>query len=351
VQLGASLLLDLFAFLLEEFAFKLHLLALLFLSLLVEEIVALRGLDLHSGVGLLQQGLLGLGDNAVQECSHCVAEVVLLEHVFVQAVVHLAPHYDGGGLRKEALVPQLLEALVLEFLQLGLGNDAADLLLVRQFLLFLHDRQLLLAPADFVFTPALFFLQTLSLQQFGITQSFELELVLLHGLKFLLLKHFHATLLQRLAHDHLQDRLNLSVEVEQVPVPDLCLHIESILARDEAGSRGSVDLEVCLDVNSSIRGFVLKFEGLEDGVISTDAVHTDVLAAVHWLRSTLALDLLELLILLLCALLGLHDSRVLLHVGDDHGRLGVAPDYAPVEHDVGGLLFGFFLKGVSLLLF
>lgn len=67
MQLGASLLLDLLAFLLEEFAFQFHLFPLLLLSLLVEEVVALGGLDLHTGVGLLQQGLVGFSDDAIQE--------------------------------------------------------------------------------------------------------------------------------------------------------------------------------------------------------------------------------------------------------------------------------------------
>ena len=91
-------------------------------------------------------------------------------------------------------------------------------------------------------------LESLSLDQLGITHLLVLFLLCLHGRKLVLFEHFHAGLLERLKAEHVEHGLNLPVKVEQlvILIEDLggltvlfCGHL-----RLEERHRGPVEVEL-----------------------------------------------------------------------------------------------------------
>mmetsp|Transcript_1985 Transcript_1985/g.4512 ORF Transcript_1985/g.4512 Transcript_1985/m.4512 type:complete len:237 (-) Transcript_1985:241-951(-) len=126
-------------------------------------------------------------------------------------------------------------------------SSCSDLLrhcpLVRQsFSLLLNTPLLLLR------TPDLRSLHPLSLCKLGCSDLIELLLMGPHVLQLLLLQDLHQALLQRLAHNDLQDRFDFEVKVEQFPFEDLCFTVHSSFLRYEERCRRSVHERICLSI-------------------------------------------------------------------------------------------------------
>ncbi len=75
---------------------------------------------------------------------------------------------------------------------------------------------------DFELAPVLEGFQLLCLHKFGVSQLLELPLLFLCHTQLLFFQRLHAGTFDDLAAKHLEDGLNLAVEVEQFSVIHLC---------------------------------------------------------------------------------------------------------------------------------
>jgi len=210
--------------------------------------------------------------------------------------------------------------------------------------------------------PLLGLLEALGLGELGVADLLKVLLVRLHRRELLLLHHFHHRLLQRLAHEHLEDRLDLGVEVEEVAVVDLRLDVDARLHRDEDRRRKLVHERVGLrrergwGVSAAAgvargergrrgrrraRGARLRVNVDLDGPVGELLevllrLHVDVLAAVDRLRRRRLAHGFYLLRRVVCSLrLPLHLELLGLRGGgQDLRRVRVAADHPLVVHDV-----------------
>ena len=106
--------------------------------------------------------------------------------------------------------------------------------LLRQASLFLLDLALLRG------------LHALRGHQLGVANLFEVVLVRAHRRQLLLLAHLHQALLERLAHEDLEEGLDLEVEVEQVPGLNLRGRVQARLGGHEQGRGRAVHERVGL---------------------------------------------------------------------------------------------------------
>ena len=112
-----------------------------------------------------------------------------------------------------------------------LANDAGDVLLMSCRALLLPCLLLVSTATALSLHTSLGSLEPLRLDQLSVADLLVLFLLVLHDRQFGLFKHLHARLLQRLQAEDVEHGLNLSIEVEQLPVIVENLRLLAVLLR------------------------------------------------------------------------------------------------------------------------
>ena len=182
-----------------------------------------------------------------------------------------------------AQVGECLDACLADALEVVLGHDTGDVLLVSELALHLSGLLLNSSPVDFGLDSTLGCFHSLSFDQLGVSDLFIFLLLFLHYLKLLFLEDLHAGLLESLEHEHVEHWLDFLLEVKElnITIKDLgglavllCWHLWL-----EEGNGRSIEIELSCDSLLVGRWLVSQLLdvliGLSDHMITT----------WNWLRS------------------------------------------------------------------
>ena len=201
-------------------------------------------------------------------------EDILLLHkpgknLLVQVAIQLFVHHAHAA--------ESAESVVLQANQVLLADDASNVLLVGGLALLL-PRPLLVSTTFLLrLDTSLSSLESLGLDELGVADLLVLFLLVLHDGELGLLEDFHARLLKSLRAENVEHRLNLDVEVEQLPVIIEDLRLLAVLLGRHLGlekrHRGSVEIELRGDADllgrRLIRQILDVLVGLEASVDAT----------------------------------------------------------------------------------
>jgi len=159
-------------------------------------------------------------------------------------------HRELLTVAKEANVLELRESIALEVRQELLGHVAGDITLLRAFVQSLSLSNLVGASVDLVIAAGLASLNSLRLNEHSLALLLVLSVMLMKNKVLMGLDHLDAGLLKRFADEHLEDRLDLEVKVEQVRVDVLDLNglIIAFFIGDVGGGRRAIDIVVRFDL-------------------------------------------------------------------------------------------------------
>lgn len=168
------------------------------------------------------------------------------------------------------------KSVVLEANQVLLADDAGDVLLMCSSALLLPCLLLVSTTLALSLDASLGRLESLGLNQLSIANFLVLFLLVLHDGKLGLFKYFHAGLLERFEAEDIEHGLNLSIEIEKLPVVVEDLRLLAIFLgrhlRLEERHRGSV--QVKLSGNANLLGRWLVCQVLDVLISLKAGMHT-----------------------------------------------------------------------------